>query len=115
MCGHVDLVGKVLLPLQLVHGGDDVGHLLQVDTTAVVHIVHPGHTHMAARTRANLYTTAKLSKKDYPCVDLNFTDCTTTTVKFIHTVCSEPAKQANKLQWAAFLYSLMSLQINRHM
>ena len=59
---HGHLVGEVFLPLQLVHGGDDVGHLLQVDTTAVVHIVHPAGTWEQSEEQTATFTTEKLSK-----------------------------------------------------
>ena len=32
------------VPLQLVHGGQDVDHLLHVDAPAAVHVIHPRHT-----------------------------------------------------------------------
>ena len=35
------VVTHLFIPFQLIHGGDDVGHLLQIDAPTVVHVIHP--------------------------------------------------------------------------
>ena len=43
----------LFVPFQLVHGGNDVSHLLQVDATAVVHVIHPENYYFVRKAYPN--------------------------------------------------------------
>ena len=45
----------------------------------------------------------------HPHVELNYEDCCVNAVHIHHTVCSEPAKKVNQLQWPPNYHSLIEL------